>query len=341
MAGAGGGPDARVVAGDGVGSVYPAGEAALEFVAPFRSGALVEGVAPPRCTGEEFIGGRGDEEGFAMPGVIGRESFEGDAYGFAADRVPFFGRRSGAGFVVPAGPEVVCGQGGRSADGVQRIGSSEPVPDGGGVSGKIYAEGAIEGKAAEGGIEGVRKIIGRPTGAKPGGGRAGAPRPFFSAFLIDRVADSADELEFGEERGLQQVLGIAKMAESGFASLRGILTRRPIATGDGGDHARGGVRAVGLRGVVDQRHGEAALLGDEGGGAPGEAAAVVESVKAASDIYAPIGGEVIEVNETLTAEPGTINNDAFGAGWLFKLKPSDPTELDKLLTPEDYEKSLG
>ena len=73
----------------------------------------------------------------------------------------------------------------------------------------------------------------------------------------------------------------------------------------------------------------------------GEAAAVVESVKAASDIYAPIGGEVIEVNEDLTAEPGTINTDAFGDGWLFKLKPSDLSELDKLLTAADYEKSLG
>ena len=73
----------------------------------------------------------------------------------------------------------------------------------------------------------------------------------------------------------------------------------------------------------------------------GEAAAVVESVKAASDIYAPIGGEVIEVNEALTAEPGTINADAFGDGWLFKLKPSDPSELDKLLTAKDYEKSLS
>ena len=73
----------------------------------------------------------------------------------------------------------------------------------------------------------------------------------------------------------------------------------------------------------------------------GEAAAVVESVKAASDIYAPIGGEVIEINEALATEPGTINSDAFGEGWLFKLKPSDPSELDKLLTAEAYEKSLG
>ena len=75
--------------------------------------------------------------------------------------------------------------------------------------------------------------------------------------------------------------------------------------------------------------------------AAGEAAAVVESVKAASDIYAPVAGEVVEVNEALTAEPGTINTDAFGDGWLFKLKPSNPSELEKLLTAEDYEKSLG
>ena len=75
--------------------------------------------------------------------------------------------------------------------------------------------------------------------------------------------------------------------------------------------------------------------------AAGEAAAVVESVKAASDIYAPVVGEVVEVNEALTAEPGTINTDAFGDGWLFKLKPSNPSEFEKLLTAEDYEKSLG
>ena len=73
----------------------------------------------------------------------------------------------------------------------------------------------------------------------------------------------------------------------------------------------------------------------------GEAVAVVESVKAASDIYAPISGEVVEINEALDAEPGTINNDAYGAGWLFKVKPSDPAELDQLLSPEDYERQLG
>ena len=73
----------------------------------------------------------------------------------------------------------------------------------------------------------------------------------------------------------------------------------------------------------------------------GEAAAVVESVKAASDIYAPISGEVVEVNEPLVAEPGTVNADAYGEGWLFKMKPSDPAELDKLLSPADYESSLG
>ena len=75
--------------------------------------------------------------------------------------------------------------------------------------------------------------------------------------------------------------------------------------------------------------------------AAGEAAAVVESVKAASDIYAPISGEVVEVNEPLVAEPGTVNTDAYGEGWLFKVKPSDPAELEKLLSPADYESSLG
>ncbi len=73
----------------------------------------------------------------------------------------------------------------------------------------------------------------------------------------------------------------------------------------------------------------------------GEEIAVVESVKAASDIYAPVDGEVVEVNEAASADPTLINSDPYGEGWLFKLKVKDATALEGLMSPEDYEKSIG
>ena len=72
----------------------------------------------------------------------------------------------------------------------------------------------------------------------------------------------------------------------------------------------------------------------------GDAAGVVESVKAASDIYAPIGGEVVEVNEDLGDSPESLNEDPYGA-WIFKLKPSNPAELDKLLDAVGYKAAIG
>lgn len=72
-----------------------------------------------------------------------------------------------------------------------------------------------------------------------------------------------------------------------------------------------------------------------------DSVAVVESVKAASDIYSPVGGEIVEVNEALTNEPGLINQDAFGKGWIFKIKLSNPAELDALVSAEDYAKRIG
>lgn len=68
----------------------------------------------------------------------------------------------------------------------------------------------------------------------------------------------------------------------------------------------------------------------------GDGAAVVESVKAASDIYAPVGGEVIEVNEALADDPSIINSDPQGAGWFFKIKLSEPDEATRLMTEESY-----
>ena len=70
--------------------------------------------------------------------------------------------------------------------------------------------------------------------------------------------------------------------------------------------------------------------------AAGDEAGVVESVKAASDIYAPVGGEVIAINEQLEDEPETVNADPYNDGWFFKLQPSDTSELDGLMSAEDY-----
>ncbi|MDD1003999.1 glycine cleavage system protein GcvH [Pseudomonas sp. TNT2022 ID642] len=69
-------------------------------------------------------------------------------------------------------------------------------------------------------------------------------------------------------------------------------------------------------------------------------AGVVESVKAASDIYSPISGEVIAINEELGASPELLNSDPYGA-WIFKLKPSDKAELDKLLDAAAYKAAIG
>ncbi|UVL19540.1 glycine cleavage system protein GcvH [Pseudomonas sp. B21-044] len=72
----------------------------------------------------------------------------------------------------------------------------------------------------------------------------------------------------------------------------------------------------------------------------GDAAGVVESVKAASDIYAPVGGEVIAVNEELADNPELLNEEPYES-WIFKLKPSNPAELDKLLDAAGYKAAIG
>ena len=73
----------------------------------------------------------------------------------------------------------------------------------------------------------------------------------------------------------------------------------------------------------------------------GEACAVVESVKAASDVYAPISGEVLEANPALANAPETLNQDPYGKGWMFRLKPASAAELDKLLDAAGYEKVVA
>ncbi len=72
-----------------------------------------------------------------------------------------------------------------------------------------------------------------------------------------------------------------------------------------------------------------------------EQAGVVESVKAASDVYAPLAGEVVAVNEDLASAPETANSDPYGQGWFFKIRPANPADYDGLLSAGDYAKSVG
>jgi len=73
----------------------------------------------------------------------------------------------------------------------------------------------------------------------------------------------------------------------------------------------------------------------------GEACAVVESVKTASDIYSPISGEVIETNKALADDPGLVNREPYAGGWFYKIKLSQPAELNGLLGPEAYLAQIG
>lgn len=71
-----------------------------------------------------------------------------------------------------------------------------------------------------------------------------------------------------------------------------------------------------------------------------EGCAVVESVKAASDVYAPLSGEVVEVNESLADAPEQVNEDPYGDGWLFRMRADNPDAIEGLLTADGYQKQL-
>ncbi len=72
-----------------------------------------------------------------------------------------------------------------------------------------------------------------------------------------------------------------------------------------------------------------------------QACAVVESVKAASDIYAPVAGTIIDANGRLTEEPELVNTDPYGEGWIMKLQPNDPDAMEELMDAEDYEHMIA
>ncbi len=73
----------------------------------------------------------------------------------------------------------------------------------------------------------------------------------------------------------------------------------------------------------------------------GDIAGVVESVKAAADLFMPVSGEVVEVNEALRSDPSLANSDPLGQGWFFKLRIADKAEFDQLMDPPDYDKLLA
>jgi glycine cleavage system H protein len=75
--------------------------------------------------------------------------------------------------------------------------------------------------------------------------------------------------------------------------------------------------------------------------ATGEACAVVESVKTASDIYSPVSGEVVEINKAVVDNPALVNTEPYGGGWFYKIKLSNPAELEALLSPDQYKAQIG
>lgn len=70
----------------------------------------------------------------------------------------------------------------------------------------------------------------------------------------------------------------------------------------------------------------------------GDACATVESVKAAADVYMPVSGTILEINEDLLDDPENVNTDPYGIAWMLKVELSDPSEMESLLSPEDYQK---
>jgi glycine cleavage system H protein len=109
---------------------------------------------------------------------------------------------------------------------------------------------------------------------------------------------------------------------------------------DNGD----GTVTVGITAVATEQLGDLVYVELPQAGAKvarGANCAVVESTKAASEVYAPIAGEVLEANAELSAHPERVNQSPYGEGWLFKLKVADRGELDKLLARDAYAKSAG
>ncbi|MGE3148321.1 MAG: glycine cleavage system protein GcvH [Pseudorhodoplanes sp.] len=106
----------------------------------------------------------------------------------------------------------------------------------------------------------------------------------------------------------------------------------------------GGIATVGITHHAQEQLGDLVFVELPAPGASfqkGAAAAVVESVKAASDVYAPVSGEVVEINQQVVDHPATVNEDPMGNGWFFKIRLADPSELDPLKDEQAYKAMVG
>ena len=106
----------------------------------------------------------------------------------------------------------------------------------------------------------------------------------------------------------------------------------------------GGVATVGITDYAQEQLGDLVFVELPEGGrklAKGDTAVVVESVKAASDVYAPVDGEITEANASLSADPALVNSAATGDGWLWKMKLSNESQLDGLLDEAAYKAHIG
>ena len=106
----------------------------------------------------------------------------------------------------------------------------------------------------------------------------------------------------------------------------------------------GGIATVGITDYAQEQLGDLVFVELPEVGkvlSKGDAAVVVESVKAASDVYAPVDGEITEVNEALSSDPALVNSSATGGGWLWKMKLSDQSQLDGLMDEAGYQNLIG
>jgi glycine cleavage system H protein len=105
-----------------------------------------------------------------------------------------------------------------------------------------------------------------------------------------------------------------------------------------------GVYFVGITDYAQGELGDVVFVELPSAGASFDASAsfgTIEAVKAVSDLYCPVAGEVVEANGALDANPALVNNDPYGEGWMLKLRVSDASAVDALLSAEDYEKLIG
>ena len=106
----------------------------------------------------------------------------------------------------------------------------------------------------------------------------------------------------------------------------------------------GGVATVGITEYATEQLGDVVFVELPEAGTKfeaGDAAAVVESVKAASDLYAPLAGEIVEANAAIVDDPAIVNSDPMGKGWFFKLKLTDPSAADALMDEDAYKELVG